>query len=260
MLTLIGAPFDGASSFLRGPAQAPDVIRAAMASPSSNLFSENLTDLAQPGLYRDAGNIELGADPRASIEAAVSAILANGDTPLVLGGDHSVTYPVVRAVSQRHAPLTILHFDAHNDLYDHFEGDRWSHACPFARIMEEGRCAQLIQAGIRGMNTHQRAQADRFGVDVVDMRRFAAGDRWTLKHPVYLSIDVDVLDPAFAPGVSHREGGGLTVRELITAIQQIDAPIVGADLVEYNPLRDIDDLTHAALGKILKELLARMLS
>ncbi len=108
MLTMIGAPFDGASSFLRGAAAAPDKIRAALASPSSNLFSENLTDLGRPDAYRDAGDIDLGDDPRRAIEAAVAKIVARGDTPLLLGGDHSVTYPAVRAVSAQHQPISSL--------------------------------------------------------------------------------------------------------------------------------------------------------
>lgn len=185
-------------------------------------------------------------------------VLRNGGRPLVLGGDHSVTYPVVRAVAAAHGPFTLLHFDAHADLYDELDGDRFSHACPFARIMEEGLVARLVQVGIRTLTAHQRAQAARFGVEVVDMRAVAAGARPQVSGPVYVSVDLDVLDPSCAPGVSHWEPGGLTTRELLTMLQAIDAPIVGADLVEYNPLRDASGMTAMVAAKVCKELLDAM--
>src|SRR6185503_15943007 len=130
-----------------------------------------------------------------------------GARPVSLGGDHSVTYPILRAV-RPHAPtVTILHIDAHPDLYDEFEGDRYSHACPFARIMEERLADRLVQVGIRTLTAVQRAQAERYGVEVIDMRAWVAGRRPTLREPVYVSIDIDAFDPAFAPGVGHREPG-----------------------------------------------------
>ena len=134
----------------------------------------------------------------------------------MLGGDHAVTYPVVRAVAAIHGPVDILHFDAHPDLYDEFEGRRLSHACPFARIMEEGLARRLVQVGIRTLNAHQRAQAERFGVEIHPMNTFDAHSFVPdLAAPAYLSFDLDALDPAFAPGVSHHEPGGLTVRETL---------------------------------------------
>jgi agmatinase len=256
---LLGVPFDSASSFLRGPADAPGRIRAALRSDASNPFSEGLVDLAEPHSWGDAGDVVLGESPRDAITSAVARLLTSGDRPIVLGGDHSITYPVLRAVRTRFPRLSILHFDAHNDLYDRYDGDPWSHACPFARIMEESLCDQLVQIGIRTMTRHQRDQAERFGVDVIDMRRWAAGERPALRHPIYVSLDVDVLDPAFAPGVSHRESGGLSVREVLTTLQGLRLPIVGADLVEYNPRRDVEDLTAVACAKLLKELLGVML-
>jgi agmatinase len=256
--TLLGIPFDGASSFLRGAATAPALIRQAMRSDATNLWTEGLVDLGAPGVFADAGEADLSGDPREAVVRAVRDVMATGGRPVILGGDHSITWPVLRAVRERHPALTILHLDAHNDLYDHFEGDRGSHACPFARIMESGLADQLVQVGIRAMTGHQRAQADRFGVDVIDMRRWVAGVRPVLRHPVYVSLDVDVLDPGCAPGVSHREPGGLSVREVLTVLQAIGPPIVGADLVEYNPVRDVDGVTAVVCGKLLKELLAAM--
>jgi agmatinase len=256
--TLLGVPFDGASSFVRGAAAGPAAMRDALRSPASNMWSESLHDLGATGAFGDAGDVTLAAEPRAAIEAAVRGLLEQGRRPIVLGGDHSISYPVLRAVRPHHARLSILHFDAHNDLYDHFDGDRYSHACPFARVMEEGLADQLVQVGIRAMTGHLRSQADRFGVEVIDMRRWVRGDRYTLRHPVYVSLDIDALDPAFAPGVSHQEAGGLSVREVVTCLQRIELPIVGADIVEFNPSRDATGATASACAKLLKELIAAM--
>jgi len=259
---LIGLPYDASSSYLRGPAEAPPLIRAALQSSHWNSWSELLRDTAGPGGLSDAGDLALppGAAARSSIESAIAALLDGGWRPVALGGDHSVTYPIIRAVSRVHAPLTILHIDAHPDLYDEFEGDRFSHACPFARIMEERLAQRLVQVAIRTMNAHQRAQADRFGVEVIDMRAWGAGVRPRLGGSVYLSIDLDGLDPAFAPGVSHREPGGLSVREVLELIQDPGGDIIGADLVEYNPRQDIGGMTATVAAKVVKELAGRMMA
>jgi arginase family enzyme len=171
-----------------------------------------------------------------------------------------VTYPVLRAVARGHTRLTILHIDAHPDLYDEFEGDRFSHACPFGRIMEEGLASRLVQVGIRTMNDHQRAQADRFGVEVIDMRAWQTGARPSVDGAVYISIDLDGLDPAFAPGVAHRDPGGLTVRDVIGLVQRAGGHVVGADIVEYNPRQDIGGMTATVAAKLVKEVAGRMLA
>jgi arginase len=197
---------------------------------------------------------------RDRIEAGIAGLLADGSQPIALGGDHSVTYPILRAVSRYHPNLTILHIDAHPDLYDEFEGDRFSHACPFARTMEEGLARRLVQVGIRAMNRHQRSQAERFGVEVIDMRAWQAGVRPVVEGSVYLSVDLDGLDPAFAPGVSHHEPGGLSVREVLSLVQDIRGTLLGADVVEYNPRRDVGGVTATVAAKIVKEIAGRMLA
>jgi len=256
--TLIGLPYDASSSHLRGPALAPAAIRAALHCDSGNAWSEDLRD---HGRLADRGDLELPAAPeaRALIEQGIRALLEAGGRPLALGGDHSVTYPILRALGPRHPDLTILHFDAHPDLYQDFEGDPYSHACPFARIMEDGLARRLVQVGIRTMNGHQRQQADRFGVEVIDMRAWAAGVRPSLAGPIYVSIDLDAFDPSCAPGVSHREAGGLTSREVIGLLQALPGPLVGADVVEFNPLRDPQGITAPLCAKLVKELASRML-
>jgi len=259
---LIGLPYDAGSSYLRGPAEAPPVIRSALYSPAWNTWSEQARDLAGPDGLSDAGDLSLPptADAFGRIEAGIAAVLADGWRPLALGGDHSVTYPVLRAMSRAHRSLTILHIDAHPDLYAEFEGDRLSHACPFARIMEEGLARRLVQVGIRTMNGHQRSQADRFGVEVIDMAAWADGARPSVSGDVYVSIDLDGLDPAFAPGVSHRDPGGLSVREVLAMVQGVRGDVVGADLVEYNPRQDIGGMTATVAAKIVKELAGRMMA
>jgi agmatinase len=219
-------------------------------------------DLAGPDGLGDAGDLELPptAAARPLIEAGIAAVLADGARPIALGGDHSVTYPVLRAIAAAHAPLTILHVDAHPDLYDVFEGDRFSHACPFARIMEDGLAARLVQVGIRTMSGPQQSQAERFGVEIIDMRAWAAGVRPHLDGALYVSIDLDGLDPAFAPGVSHREPGGLSVRDVLGLIQDADGDVIGADVVEYNPRQDLGGVTAVVAAKIVKELAGRMMA
>ena len=259
---LIGLPYDASSSFLRGAAEAPPLIRAALHSPHWNSFTERGLDLARSASLSDAGDLLLSPtkDALGQIEAGIAELLAGGWRPLALGGDHSVTYPILRAVSRSYPSLTILHIDAHPDLYDEFEGDRFSHACPFARIMEERLARRLVQVGIRTMNAQQRSQADRFGVEVIDMRAWEAGTRPALDGAVYFSIDLDGLDPAYAPGVSHREPGGLSVRDVLMLVQDAGGTLVGADVVEYNPRQDLAGVTATVAAKILKEVAGRMLT
>jgi len=156
--------------------------------------------------------------------------------------------------------LTILHLDAHPDLYDELDNNRVSHACPFARIMEAGLAQRLVQAGIRTLNGPQKAQAERFGVEIIEMRDWQPGMLLNLAGPLYLSLDMDALDPAFAPGVSHHEPGGFSTRQVIQIIQEIDVPLVGADIVELNPVRDPLGVTTAVAAKLLKEIVSKLLT
>lgn len=314
---LLGVPWDLSSSFIRGAAAAPPLIRRALWSPSTNTATE-LGIAIEPEALDDAGDLELGTDAseaRAAIEAGVRAILRRQGLPVVLGGDHSISYPVLRA--WRDAPVAaILHIDAHGDLYDVFpafapafapegatarrgladgatarlgpadgatarpspaghaavssapdgvpeplvpvpgQSDRFSHACPFARIMEDGLTARLVQVGVRTATPHLTAQAARFGVESYGMDRWRDAPIEDLPGPLYVSLDLDGLDPAFAPGVAHPEPGGLSTRDVVSLLHRIRAPIAGIDIVEYNPLNDHRDLTARVAAKLLKELLA----
>jgi len=256
---ILGVPFDANSSWLRGAAGAPPIIRVAFHSDSTNSWTETGVDLRAEGTCCDAGNLKFTFDePFAAIERKVGELLDKGLRPVCLGGDHSITLPIVRAFGKRIPGLTILHFDAHPDLYDELEGNRLSHACPFARIMEEGAARRLIQIGIRSVTGHQREQAKKFGVEVIEMRHLPALDRMRVDGPIYISFDMDALDPAFAPGISHREPGGMSVREAIAHLHAITGKIAGADIVEFNPAQDNTQITATVAAKLLKEILGKM--
>jgi agmatinase len=250
-------PTDRNSSFLRGAAQAPPAIRAALFNGASNLTSETGVALDAPGVMEDAGDLPLREDDGdfAAIEAAFRAL---GRPFVALGGDHSITYPVLRGLAASGTRVNVLHFDAHPDLYDSYEGNRLSHACPFARVMEEGLAGRLVQVGIRTANAHQRAQAERFGVETVFMDGFTPAAVPIPDPPLYVTIDLDALDPAFAPGVSHPEPGGLAVRDVLAVLRRVRGPVLGADVVELNPRRDHQGLTAVVAAKLVKELGALM--
>ena len=258
---LLGIPFDANSSWLRGAAGAPPIIRVAFSSDSSNSSTETGVDLSAEGTYCDAGDLKFDFQtPFAAIESKVGELLDQGLRPVCLGGDHSITLPIVSAFGERIPGLTVIHFDAHPDLYDELEGNRLSHACPFARIMEKGAAKRLIQVGIRTMNLHQREQAKKFGVEVIEMRYLPALDRMKVDGPIYISFDMDALDPAFAPGISHREPGGMSVREAIAHLHAITGRIAGADIVEFNPAQDNTQITAMVAAKLLKEILGKMIA
>ncbi|HLL30680.1 MAG TPA: agmatinase [Allosphingosinicella sp.] len=253
---LIGCPTDSHSSFLRGAAAAPGAIRAALGSSHGNMAAENGLELGVDVAFEDAGDLPLteGEGDTALIREAAAAAAREGAVPIALGGDHMVSFPLVAGLARVHGPLNILHFDAHPDLYDQFEGDPLSHASPFARIMEAGHARRLVQVGIRTLNRHCREQAERFGVEIVEMRHFSAEEVPIPDAPLYISIDLDGFDPAFAPGVSHHEPGGLSVRDLLSVLHRVRSPIVGADVVELNPSRDVGGVTAVLAAKLVKEL------
>ena len=188
----------------------------------------------------------------------MAAILDKGAVPIVIGGDHSITYPVLKAFARTFKPLDVLHFDAHPDLYEDLYGDRLSHACPFARILEDGLAASVVQVGVRAITAAHRAKALKGGVRMIEMKDIQDPLHLRFANPVYISFDMDALDPAFAPGVSHHEPGGLSTRQAIQVIQSLKGRIVGLDIVELNPSRDPAAITAAAAFKIIKETAGRI--
>ena len=260
IVAILGIPFDDNSSFLRGSAAGPDAIREKLHSGSSNLTSESGLDLERSTDWEDVGDVEFskGITPFDAIHKHVELILRQERRILALGGDHSILYPVMMATAKKYDELTVIHIDAHPDLYDELDGNRFSHACPAARIMESCPNVRMVQVGIRTLNAHQRAQAEKFGVEIVTAE-MGIQAMPVLDGPLYVSLDLDVLDPAFAPGVSHHEPGGFSTREVLRLLGNLPDQIVGADIVELNPSRDVAGITAAVGAKMLKELLAKML-
>jgi arginase len=261
-IALVGIPWDENSSFMRGPAEAPPLIRAALFSDATGLRSESGIDLEADGVFFDAGDVpqRSGVEMLEEIGSTIEGLLKRNLRPISLGGDHAITYPIVKALSGKYPRLNVLHFDAHPDLYDIFQGNRHSHACPFARIMEGELVQRLVQVGIRTLNGHQREQAARFGVEIIEMKDWRDRRVFEFDSPVYISFDLDALDPAFAPGVSHHEPGGLSTRQAIDTILALKADVIGADIVEFNPRRDPLQITAAVCAKLVKEIAAKMLA
>ena len=257
-IKLLGIPWDADSSYLRGPAQGPAAIREELERVRvySNMTTELGVDLETPGVWSDAGDVEVsdGEGTRTAITSKVGGLMREGHPVLSLGGDHSVTWPILRGVFAHVGKVDVLHFDAHPDLYDEFEGSRTSHACPFARSLEEGMIGRLVQVGIRTVPQSLRRQVERYGVEQVTMADWNGPPTVKFDRPVYISLDIDALDPAFAPGVSHREPGGLSVRDIVATLHRLQGRVVAADLVELNPKTDINGVTATVAVKLLREL------
>jgi agmatinase len=255
-ISLLGVPHDDNSSFMKGAAEAPALVRRELHSDAYSMWSETGIDLGVAGRLVDHGDIQFDSvsDPWDLIELNVGKALEPGDPLICIGGDHAITHPIMRAVRRHHPRLTILHIDAHPDIYHAYQGNLRSHASPFARIMEERLADRLIQVGLRTINDHHREQFKRFGIEAIEAARWDQKLRLDLTTPVYISMDIDALDPAYAPGVSHREPGGLSPRQVIDLIQSIEQPIVAADIVEFNPRCDLSNLTALVAAKLLKEI------
>jgi len=259
-IKLIGLPTDRNSSHVRGPAKAPSAIRKVLMSGMSNLCAESGVDLENADIFVDDGDVDLREDAGdfAKIKNASERAFGKG-AAVFLGGDHFVTWPIIEGlVASGMPPPHLVHIDAHPDLYPDFEGNPESHASPMARLNENGRLKSLTQVGIRTVNAVQQKQIDCYGVTVIAPSELENLAEMLPTGPTYITIDLDGLDPAFAPGVSHHEPGGLTVREVLDIIKQLPGPIIGADIVELNPARDINDMTAAVAVKLLKELVARI--
>ena len=188
----------------------------------------------------------------------ISSIVQKGAVPLVLGGDHSISYPVVKAIAAEIGPVDILHFDAHPDLYDHLYQDRYSHAYPFTRILEEGLVEKLVQVGIRAATAEHKQRATEFNALMFEMKDLKDMPPLSFSHPLYISFDMDALDPAFAPGVSHYEPGGLSTRQVLEIIHSLEANIIGMDIVELNAPLDPSGRTAAAAVKVLMEVAGKV--
>lgn len=253
---LLGAPYDAASSYRPGARLAPTAIREL--AKSLNTCTERGHDLVNLNAA-DAGDLILppcARNSHESLKTEVGRWLARGAVPIVLGGDHSVTVPCFEAVWQRHPDAQLLYFDAHPDLYADYEGDPFSHACVVSRILElDGMSgARITQVGIRASTPAQQATARRSGVRTVHAWE-VDGFVYESALPVYISFDIDVLDPAHAPGCGNPVPGGLSTRQAFDLLRAVRAPVVGVDVVEVNPLLDPHGITALAAARVVIETL-----
>jgi guanidinobutyrase len=268
----VGVPFDLGTSNRSGARFGPRQVR----SESSLLRPYNMATRAAPFdslQVADIGDVAINpynlADSITRIEKAYDAILEHDCVPISLGGDHTITLPILRAIARKHGPVALVHVDAHADVNDTMFGEKIAHGTPFRRAVEEGllQCEYVTQIGLRGTGY----AAEDFdwcreqGFNVVQVEQcwnrslaplaaeIAArvGDR-----PVYLTFDVDGLDPAFAPGTGTPEIGGLTVTqglELIRGMHGLN--IVGADVVEVAPPYDNAGVTSLLAANLAFEML-----
>ncbi|KAK8355207.1 hypothetical protein V6Z11_A05G270700 [Gossypium hirsutum] len=272
--SLLGVPLGHNSSFLQGPAFAPPRIREAIWCGSTNSATEEGKELNDPRVLTDVGDVpvqeirDCGVDDdrlMSAISESVKLVMEEDPLrPLVLGGDHSISFPVVRAVSEKlGGPVDILHLDAHPDIYDCFEGNYFLEVF-YIHIIT--KMQERDDVGIRSITTEGREQGKRFGVEQYEMRTFSKDCHFleNLKlgegvKGVYISVDVDCLDPAFAPGVSHIEPGGLSFRDVLNILHNLEGNLVAADVVEFNPQRDtVDGMTAMVAAKLVRELAAKM--
>ncbi|WP_344344380.1 agmatinase [Agrococcus versicolor] len=274
-IAVVGIPFDGGVSYRPGARFGPAHVREASRllrpyNPAQDVHPFGAQQVA------DAGDIAVNpfdlSEAVAEIEAGAHALGQDVDRIVAIGGDHTIALPLLRAVHAQHGPVAVLHFDAHLDTWDTYFGQPITHGTPFRRASEEGLIDQTasMHVGIRGPLYSKEDLRDdaRLGFAVVTSEdleeegvaaaiariRARVGDA-----PLYISIDIDVLDPAHAPGTGTPEAGGLTSRELLRILRALaDLRIVGADVVEVSPAYDHAQLTAVAASHVVYELLSAM--
>ena len=255
---ILGAPFDGTTSFQPGTRFGPNKIREA--SIGLETYSPALDRSLEHVAICDLGDLELpfGDVPEAleMIEGALRQVLAGGAFAVLLGGEHLVTLPAVRACQSVYRDLAVVQFDAHADLREEYLGQEDSHATVMRRAGEVVGPDSVFQVGIRSGTREEfafgRARSGAFVQDVLEGARTVAerlGDR-----PVYLTVDIDVVDPAFAPGTGTPEPGGCTSAELLEALAElVDLNVVAMDVVEVNPMVDVGFTTSILAAKVVRE-------
>ena len=274
-VVVLGIPFDSGVSYRPGARFGPNHIRDA----SRLIRPYNPAQDVQPFAVQqvaDAGDLAVNPfsilEALAQIEAAVAPLLQSGAKVVALGGDHTIALPLLRATAAKHGPLAVIHFDAHLDTWDTYFGAAYTHGTPFRRASEEGLLAadSCIHLGIRGplYSTDDLSEDGDLGFHIVhateiDTIGVPGMIERTLKRvgnrPVYVSVDIDVLDPAFAPGTGTPEAGGLTSRELLAIIRGLAATnIVGADIVEVAPAYDHAQITGIAASHVAYEIISAM--
>ncbi|SEL37167.1 agmatinase [Streptacidiphilus jiangxiensis] len=272
-VAVVGVPFDSGVSYRPGARFGPAHVRASSKLLRPYHPALDVSPFAAQQVA-DAGDIAVNpfdiADAMKTVELAARELGAGGTKLLTIGGDHTIALPLLRAVAAEHGPVAVVHFDAHLDTWDTYFGEPTTHGTPFRRASEEGLLdpARCLHVGIRGplysredlredgvlgfQVVHADDYQDATVASVVERMRRRLGDG-----PVYVSIDIDVLDPAHAPGTGTPEAGGLTSRELLHTLRGlVGLNIVGADIVEVAPAYDHAELTGIAAAHVGYELLS----
>lgn len=254
---LVGVPYDRTQSFRRGAASGPEAVRRA--STSLETYSPALgADLADVGLV-DLGDLPVADLPaEAMVERVARAVaeVPGGVVPVLLGGDHTLTAGAVRALARRFPDLHVLVLDAHLDLRDEYEGSRWSHACTVRRLWVEVGDGRVVLLGVRSGLREEWEFARRHCRWTCEPLALPETVHAELRgHPVYVSVDLDVLDPSCAPGVGNPEPGGPSFAELLQAVYLLrDLVVAGLDVVEAAPSLDPSGVTAVVAAKLVREL------
>lgn len=274
-IVIAGVPFDSGVSYRPGARFGPGHIRASskLLRPYNPALDVSPFAAAQ---VADASDIAVNpfdiAEAMTQVETGASELTADGARLLTLGGDHTIALPLLRVIARQHGPLAVLHFDAHLDTWDTYFGAPYTHGTPFRRASEEGLIDRQhsLHVGIRGP---LYAASDLTDDNMLGFQVIGSADFDTLgvarviermKHrlagrPVYVSVDIDVLDPAHAPGTGTPEAGGLSARELLAILRSLaDMPVVGADIVEVAPAYDHAEITGIAAAHVGYELISAM--
>ncbi|MFF1821212.1 agmatinase [Kribbella sp. NPDC058245] len=274
-IAVIGVPFDSGVSYRPGARFGPSHIRAS----SKLLRPYNPVQDVEPFALQqvaDAGDIACNpfdiAEAVQQIDAGVREVVGFGAKPLTIGGDHTIALPLLRVMHEAHGPIAVVHFDAHLDTWDTYFGAPITHGTPFRRASEEGLIDQTgsLHVGIRGSLYSREDLTDDqvLGFQVIGAHQFddhgwrGAVDRIKARvgdRPTYVSLDIDVLDPAFAPGTGTPEAGGITSRELLQMLRAFaELDLVGADIVEVAPAYDHAEVTGIAAAHAAYELISAM--
>ena len=275
-VALLGVPYDGGVSYRTGARFGPRAVReqSSLIRPWNPVLKVHPFDRLRVADCGDVDVVPISIErTHAAIEAKIDAVLTAGARPVSIGGDHSITLPILRALARRHGPLGVVHFDAHPDTWDEYFGSKLFHGTPFRRAIEEGLIdpRRMIQVGIRGplYGPEDFAFHDQHGLEVLRIEPIKEqGLAWAASRlarlrggPLYCSFDIDALDPAYAPATGTPEVGGLTSWEALSLVRALaGASLVGADIVEVSPPYDgpgqITSLLAANLAFELLSVLA----
>lgn len=255
-LVLLGIPYDATSTFRRGSAHGPDAIRWASESIEtySTILRASLDDIA----FSDLGNVEVaGTSPETMIDSVRNAVASVGSPiPVLLGGEHTITLGAVTAVTAAYPDLAIIQLDAHADLRDTYDGRTISHATVMRRVSDVIGADRIVQLGIRAGTAEEFAMTATVRHHTRGLDIPPAVWTWLEQRPVYVTLDIDVLDPAEAPGTGNPESEGISASDLLAWIRRLSPlRVVGADLVEVSPPYDPSGRTAVLAATIVREVI-----